>query len=314
LIPGVAALLLLGCGSSAPKCTINVPKPADPQPFLWKASKNGVVVWLYGTVHNAAREDVPAAAWAALEASRVFASELGDSEPDGDKLAELAVIDKGKTLDFLLPEDDWYELRDVMRGTVKEDALKRYRPWYAMSRLTAKLAPPPTPTMDFALAEHAKKVGKPVEALESWRDQLATLADSVKPDDLRDAIRARKKLRCELDGMRAFYVAGDQPAMEKWLAMPSSEQLLGARNRKWMAQIEGYFTSGGAFVAVGLGHLIGAANLPALLAEKGYVVERVPSSRGSSSSRASSPPRPATFPRSRAASRPSASRCAAPPA
>lgn len=274
--------MLLGCGSSAPKCTINVPKPADPQPFLWKATsaQGGAVVWLYGTVHNAGREDVPQAAWAALDASRAFASELGDSEPDGDKLAELAVIDQGKTLDFLLPADDWYELRDVMRGTIKEDELKRYRPWYAMSRLTAKLAPPPSPTMDFALAEHAQKAGKPVEALESWRDQLATLADSVKPDDLRDAIRARKKLRCELDGMRAFYVAGDLDAMQKWLAMPNGDQLLGARNRKWLAQIEGYFTSGGAFVAVGLGHLIGAANIPTLLVEKGYRVERVPRSGG----------------------------------
>jgi uncharacterized protein YbaP (TraB family) len=304
--------LLLGCGGSAPKCTIDVPRPADPQPFLWKATKDGAVVWLYGTVHNAGREDVPPAAWAALDASRRFASELGNSEPDGDKLAELALIDKGKSLDFLLPADDWYELRDVLRGTIKEDALKHYRPWYAMSRLTAKLAPPPDPTMDFALAAHAEKAGKPVEALESWRDQLATLADSVKPEDLRDAIRSRKKLRCELDGMRAFYVAGDLAAMQRWLAMPNGEALLGARNRKWLAQIEGYFTSGGAFVAVGLGHLIGPANLPALLTEKGYTVVRATSSRGSSSSRASPPPPRVPSPRSRAASRPPLARCAAP--
>jgi len=90
----------------------------------------------------------------------------------------------------------------------------------------------------------------------------------------------RTKVRCELDGMRAFYVAGDLEAMQKWLAMPAGEQLLGDRNRKWLAQIEGYFAQGGAFVAVGLGHLIGPSNLPALLTAKGYTVERV-SSRGS---------------------------------
>jgi uncharacterized protein YbaP (TraB family) len=278
----VLLVALVACGSpAAQKCTINVPKPADPQPFLWRATKGDVVVWLYGTVHNGGTEDVPAAAWAALAAAPRFASELGDTEPDSERLVELATIQSGKTLDFLLPEDDWYELRDLMRGTIKEDQLRRYRPWYAMSRLTAKLAPSPSPTMDFALAKRAKEAGKPVDALESWRDQLETLANSVVANDLRDAIRARGKLRCELDGMRAFYVAGDLEAMQKWLAMPNSELLLASRNRKWLAQIEGYFASGGAFVAVGLGHLIGPVNVPALLVEKGYVVERVTSSRGS---------------------------------
>lgn len=277
----ILLLALAGCGSAAPKCTIDVPKPPDPQPFLWRATKDTAVIYLYGTIHNGAGVDVPAAAWTALQASPRFASELGNSEPEGERLAELAVIESGKTLDNLLPADDWYELRDLLRGSIKEDELKRYRPWYAMSRLTAKLSPPPSTTMDFALADKAKHAGKPVDALESWRDQLEVLASSVTVDDLRDAIRQRNKMRCELDGMLAFYAAGDLEAMQKWLAMPNGEKLLGDRNRKWLQAIEGYATTGGAFVAVGLGHLIGPANLPALLAEHGFVVERVASSRGS---------------------------------
>ena len=279
----VAALVAFttACGSAAPKCTIDVPRPADPPPFLWRATKDGTTVWLYGTIHNGGAAEVPPVAWAALVAAPRFASELGTSEPDGERLAELARIESGKTLDHLLPADDWYELRDVLRGTIREDELRRYRPWYAMSRMTAKLAPSPSPTMDFALASRARDAGKPVDALETWHDQLATLAAAVTVDDLRDAIRARKRVACELAGMRAFYVAGDLEAMQKWLAMPNSEQLLGARNRKWLPQIEGYFASGGAFVAVGLGHLIGDANLPALLAERGITVERVLSSRES---------------------------------
>jgi hypothetical protein len=280
----VVALLVgfvAACATPAPKCTIDVPRPPDPAPFLWRATKNGTTVWPYGTIHNGGTADVPPAAWAAMAAAPRFASELGTTEPDGDRLVDLARIASGKTLDHLLPAGDWYDLRDALRGTIREDDLRRYRPWYAMARLTAKLAPAPSPTMDFGLAQRAKKAGKPVDALESWHDQLATLADSVTANDLRDAIRARKRLACELAGMRAFYLAGDQEAMQKWLAMPNSERLLAARNRKWLAQIEGYFATGGAFVAVGLGHLIGDANLPALLAERGIVVERVVSSRGS---------------------------------
>lgn len=278
----VAVVTLGACGGgAAQRCTIDVPKPADPPPFLWKVSQDDTVVWLYGTIHNGSGREVPPAAWDALASSMQFASELGDAEPDADRVAKLTRIESGKTLDFLLPPDDWYELRDIMRGTVKEDDLRRYRPWYAMIRLTQKLSPPPAQTMDAALAERAKHAGKPIAALEAWHEQLEALASSVGAKDLSDAIHSRHKVKCELAGMLAFYVAGDAEAMKKWLAMPQGPTLLGARNRKWLAQIERYFASGGAFVAVGLGHLIGDDNLPLLLAAKGYTVERVPSSRGS---------------------------------
>jgi uncharacterized protein len=273
--------LLAACGSSRPRCTIDVPKPADPPPFLWKVSKAGAVVWLYGTIHNGGAREVPPVAWHALTASKAFASELGDEEPDKDRVAKLVRIQSGKTLDFLLPADEWYDLRDIMRGTVKEDDLKQFRPWYAMIRLTQKLAPPPETSMDNALTERAKQVGKPIAALESVHEQLEALAAAVGVKDLRDALAQRHKIKCELDGMLAFYATGDVDAMKKWLAMEHEGTLLGARNKKWLAQLEAYFASGGAFVAVGLGHLIGRDNIPDLLAAKGYAVERVVSSRGS---------------------------------
>jgi uncharacterized protein YbaP (TraB family) len=276
----LVALVAACGGSAAQKCTIDVPKPADPAPFLWRATRDNVVVWLYGTIHNGTSAEVPAAAWTALS-SLQFASELGDLEPESDTIAKLMKIESGKTLDFLLSPDDWYELRDILRGNVREDDLRRFRPWFAMIRLTQKLSPPPAQTMDAALADRAKKAGKPVDALESWNEQLEALASSVTVKDLADAIHARGKMKCELAGMLAFYETGDADAMKKWLAMEASEQLLAARNRKWLAQIEAYFGTGGAFIAVGLGHLIGDGNLPALLVEKGYTVERVASSRGS---------------------------------
>jgi uncharacterized protein YbaP (TraB family) len=269
----------VACGSSAPRCTIDVPKPADPQPFLWKAEKDGNVVWLYGTIHNGGKAEVPPAAWTALTTSTRFASELGDAEPDKDRVAKLVRIESGKTLDFLLPPDDWYDLRDIMRGTVKEEDLKHFRPWYAMIRLTQKISPPPETTMDNALTERAKEAGKPIDALERVDEQLMALANAVGVADLRDALAQRDKMKCELDGMLAFYVTGDVDAMKKWLAMEHADVLLGARNKKWLARVESYFATGGAFVAVGLGHLIGDQSLLELLAAKGYKVERARSSR-----------------------------------
>jgi uncharacterized protein YbaP (TraB family) len=198
-------------------------------------------------------------------------SELGDTEPDADKLRDVLRLPPGKGLDQLLPADDWYDLRDALRGAVKEADLARARPWFAMSRLTAVVGQTPKPGMDVVLAERAGTRRIPVDALETWDDQLATLADAVTIEDLQQAIHARRTLKCELDQIRATYEAGDQAAMTKILA---AEKLTAARNRRWLAKLVAYGT-GGAFVAVGLGHLVGEDSLVTLLQADGFTVERV---------------------------------------
>ena len=272
---GFVVLALVGCGGTQPACVI-VPRPAvAPRPFLWRVQRGGgPVVWIYGTIHNAGAADVPTAVWAALESSPRFVSELGDREPDPDQAGELARLPTGLGLDAQLPADDWYDLRDALRGTIREDALKRARPWFAMTRLTAKLAPSPSPSMDAALVDRARTRKLPIDNLESWDVQLAALADAVTIPDLRQAIHARRTMRCELDQMRAFYVTGDLAIMERILVQGQSTKLLDERTQAWLGKLEPYFARGGAFVAVGLGHLAGAHGLPALLERAGYMVER----------------------------------------
>jgi len=267
---------IAACGGSQPACPV-VAKPTTPiAPFLWKAHKgDSAVVYLYGTIHNAGVGDVPAVALAALDASPRFASEVGDTEPDRDKTIELARIESGKGLDQLLPADDWYDLRDLLRGSVKEADLARARPWYAMGRLTAKVAPAPDPTMDFALAKRARDHGKPVDALESWETQLAALADTVQVSDLQQALHARRTMACDLAKMKALYVTGDLAAMTSLLVVEQTHHLVVDRSRAWLPKIEAYFTTGGAFVAVGLAHLAGDDGMPKLLEAAGYQVERV---------------------------------------
>ena len=38
-------------------------------------------------------------------------------------------LPRGKGLDQLLPTDKWWDLRDALRGVVKEQELARARPW-----------------------------------------------------------------------------------------------------------------------------------------------------------------------------------------
>jgi uncharacterized protein YbaP (TraB family) len=275
-----AALIALGalgaCGGRPVCASVVQPPGARGAPSLWKVSKpDAATIWLYGTIHNAGADDVPPAAWTALEGSKRFVSELGDLAPDQDRLRDLALIRSGKTLDYLLDPDDWWALREALRGTVREDELRRMRPWYAMARLTAHVAPPPSPTMDFALTDRARSRGIPIDHLETWDDQLAALGGNVDPTDLVQAIRSRDRLRCELAQLREVYAAGDQPVMQKLLVIAKARALLVTRNQRWFPKLQG-LAVGEVFVAVGLGHVLGDEGLLALFERAGFAIERAP--------------------------------------
>lgn len=267
-------LLLVGCGASAPHCEL--PTKVAGQPFLWKVQKDdGPIVYLYGTIHVAGLSAVPASALAALDAAKRFASELGNVEPDGDQLRDLARLPFGKVLDQMLPQDDWIDLVDAMRGTMKEDELRHARPWFAMTRLTSKMAPSPKPSMDDAMAERAKDHHIPVDNLESWTAQMGALVDGVSVEDLQQAIHLRKTIACEVDKMKALYENGDAATLEPMLVVRDQDTIIDQRNAKWRATLEGYAKTDGAFVAVGLGHLLGAHGLVAAFSAAGYHVVRV---------------------------------------
>jgi uncharacterized protein YbaP (TraB family) len=249
-------------------------------PLLWHVQRtSGVGVWLYGTVHDMGAGDVPPAAWSALDAAPVFASELGEQEPDPRELGELARLPWGQVLDRMVPADDWWELVTAMAGAMSEDELRHARPWFALLRLRSHVARSPRPSMDVALTERARARRIAIEALESWQQQAAALQTAVTVADLSAAIRARNSITCELARLRSAYIAGDLAALTRMLVIPGRTDLLDERNRRWLPQIERYLADRGAFVAVGLGHLLGDGGLLATLERAGYVVERQPDRR-----------------------------------
>jgi uncharacterized protein len=266
----------LGCAKK-PQCKLEpIPPGANGGAFLWKAHRGGDVVWLYGTIHDSGIDAVPQVAKNALEKSVRFVSELGDAVPDREVFRKYARVEDGPGIDQRLPASDWYDLRDALIGTIKEDDLRRAEPWYAMTLLSTKMAPTKEKSMDVLLAKRAQELAMPVDALETWEDQLAALKSVVDVEDLKVAIHARHTMTCDFERMRAAYGAGDTRTMEAMLVVPKTQAtMLDARNAKWLPKIEAYFARGGAFVAVGLGHLLGAQGLPALLEKAGYTVERV---------------------------------------
>ncbi len=273
------ALLVLAfaaaCGGAKPQSCPLVPPATPGAPFLWKAQKGGDVVWLYGTIHDAGLDAVPRSARDVFENAPRLITELGDVEIDADQLREYASIKKGKGIDQLLPADDWWDLRDALLGKVKEVNLSRAKPWFAMSLLTNNLSPLSGPSMDVQLVEQAKQLGKPIDRFESLEEQFAALDNAVGIADLQEAIHARSTMRCDMVRLINAYNAGDIVVMQALLVVPrTAATMLTPRNQKWFPQLEKQFTDGGAFVAVGLGHLLGDNGLVAMLQRAGYTVER----------------------------------------
>jgi uncharacterized protein YbaP (TraB family) len=274
-VPLVLVAALAACATQPPVCPV-VPAPTvTGAPLLWRVQRpGGPTVWLFGTIHDAGIGAVPRAALEALGSATRFASELGDDEPDRETLRELSRIETGKGIDQLLPRDDWWDLRDALRDVIREDDLRRARPWYALILLTRRSAPK-TVAMDVDLAKVARTRRLPVEGLETWKEQITALASVVTVADLQQAIHTRTTLSCQYTGLLQAYAAADLVTLEQLLVVPrTAEPMLWARNRHWLPAIERYLADGGAFIAVGLGHMLGEHGLPALLAKAGYTVER----------------------------------------
>jgi uncharacterized protein YbaP (TraB family) len=232
-------------------------------------------VYLYGTTHAAGAEDVPPIAWDKLAASPTFVAEADTSALDPDVLVEWSFLPRGPGLDQLVGADVWFDLRDALIGEVKEDALRRMRPWAALSALTAHVAPSPRPIMDEALRARAAARNARLEFLDSWEDQFRALDAAVGADDLAQAVRDVEHMACNLEAMRRAYRAGDLAALAGRLGEADEATLIVARNERWLARLEAHLDGPGAFVAVGVGHLAGERGLPALLAGRGYRVARI---------------------------------------
>jgi uncharacterized protein YbaP (TraB family) len=273
IITIAVAVASAGCTPSRAPCAIpTAPKGA---PLLWRVQHdNSPPLWLFGTIHDNGASAVPDAAWKALDGAARFASEVGDYEPDPDEFRAAARLPLGTVLDRLLPRDDWWTLVNTLSGTMKEEDLRHARPWFALFRLHNTLASSPRPSMDAALVARAKQRGIAIEHLETWREQAAALDQAVQSKELSRAIRERERYACDLDGLRAAYFAADVVALGRMLDVEAGSALLVARNQRWLPLLERYANTTGAFVAIGLGHLLGENGLLKVLEAKGYKIER----------------------------------------
>ncbi len=280
-------LLLLGLGlvlshsCAGPTCerTYAAP-PGPPRPFLWEVRGEQGTITLFGTWHGADERDVPSAAWARLDAAEVYVAEVDEvgrfeKAATRVRLARTLQLPPGKSLAQMVSESDFYDLMTYLGATAQE--VVRLKPWVAMSALAARAWRMPSPPIDEALLEHARKQGLVTQFLEAWDEQVAALDAAIGGPELTQAIHEFPTMRCTLEDTHAAYLAGDDARLGGALVGEVRDELLVRRNQRWLPLLEEQLHSGKrAFVAVGVGHLLGSDGVVAQLAARGYTVTRLP--------------------------------------
>jgi hypothetical protein len=257
-------------------------------PFLWKAEKDGKTSWLFGTIHLGvnAENDLPPWVIDKIDGAAAFVMEADTSDATG--LARALQRNDGGSLRTDLGPEYWKKLEDAV-GARLAAGFDGMKPFAVMTLLLAKDLPM-TPPMDGVLAARARSAARPIHYLESIADQIAMIDPWMTPADVKAMLDHRDEAKVMAQKMLAAYRAGDGPALgamfddqTMWLAagrQPQSypaylDALLGKRNRAWVPRLEELHGAGGAFIAVGAGHLVGPGNLLDLLAARGFAITRV---------------------------------------
>ncbi|WP_313706876.1 TraB/GumN family protein [Massilia sp.] len=277
------------------------PVRARHQGGFYRISGHGRVAYLLGTVHVGQASFYPLAP----EAQRVLAGadnlvvelDTGANEAFTQAVARHGRYPDGGDIRKRLAPETLARLSDALHAEgVSVASMAHLKPWLIANLLLSMRLEREgfrrSEGVEEQLLTQARRRGIKVVQLESADAQLA-LFDSM------NDIESERYLRETLDGLADGSVlrkagriieawrTGEPAALDALLPEATAggttiadftrRKLLGRRNADMAAHIDTLMTHGGGviFVGVGLLHLLGDNGLPALLAQRGYLVERV---------------------------------------
>jgi len=268
---------------------------ADGAP-LWIVEADVGAVSIRGSVHLLQPSDypLPGAVRRAYEQADELIMELDLDDLDvgavTTEMLALGASGDGPAARDVLGERDWARAREDARAYGLDlEILGDAEPWLVALMVynlaLAQAGYDPSLGVDQHLARQAIEDGKPIEGLETLTEQLA-LFDGLAPGVQRQML---EQTLAELDGLAdearilvEAWRVGDLAALEKafaqdFAAYPDLERrIVTDRNRSWLAALEARLAlPGTALVVVGALHTVGPEGLPALLAARGYRVDRL---------------------------------------
>ena len=270
-------------------------KSAHDRGFLWRIKKGGRTSYLYGTVHVAKMDWMfPGAALVqAVRSSHTVALELDVTDADiARRLRSGMAAKPGRVLPSALAA----RLRaQVKLACLPESMLNEMAPEMAATTLVVMAARSdglqPAYAIDAMLAGMAHGLNKQVVSLETPELQLDLLLGRTS-EEMRAVVEQsldeleRGKARSMLVRIAQVWAGGhlgEFDRYEQWCDCLNTEaervmwkRLLDDRNPALAVRIDELHASGKpVFAAVGSLHMIGPLGLPALMAQRGYSVERV---------------------------------------
>ena len=298
----VLAVVMLACGSSTSVTTTGsasgsaaggeeVPR-GGAGPFVWEVRGGDAPSYLLGTVHAGLRLDAaaPPHVVAAIDRAEIVVLETDPETLDAEAVSELLArpVDAA-ALDARLSSDAWQTLVEELE--LPSEQVARFASWAVMSRLTQKRAirlagESAGPPMDLEVLAKARDAQRALRFLETPAAQMQALA-SVPEEEivamLQEMLANPDSVAEELEAMLSAYRSGDADRMSEVVlaaddlaAKPAFyEAVLFGRNDAWRPVLEPLLEEGGAFVAVGVGHLLGPRGIVATLRRDGFDVVRV---------------------------------------
>lgn len=269
---------------------------AEGEGFLWKAEKDGAVVYLLGSIHVADGSLYPLRGeiMEALNAANYLAVEIdltALAQPEVQQLiTELSLLDEGTLLSDVISEELYTRLTAMLEENgVPGDALDGLKPWVVSSAVDSMVSAGAgydgSRGIDLFITSQAFYGDVPIIELESYESQLLLI------DALSDELQALM-LEESLDGYDAgepalaelveMWAKGDLEALLQVTETVEgheelNEAMLTQRNRAMVEKITGYLTSGEQstwLVTVGAAHMVGETGIVTLLERQGYKVER----------------------------------------
>lgn len=264
--------------------------------FLWQARRDGRSIWLYGTIHAARRSWMfpgPQVMRALREADQV-ALELDMLDPDIARRLQAALQARGD--EPPLPAALQRRLKAQATLACLGDSLRNLRPEMQAISLVALAGRhdglDPGYGVDGFLGGLAHGLGKLVVSLETPESQINMLVQPsiAQRDTLIDETLAELERGTAVPGLLRLTQAWADGRLDElenygqWcrcLDTPEQrsfhERLIDHRNGALARRAVAIHDAGrNVFVAVGALHLVGPQALPALLAQQGFEVQRLP--------------------------------------
>jgi uncharacterized protein len=285
---GLASLLLF-----VSACSIT---QAHGETAVWSVKGQHNTVFLAGSVHALPKDHAEFSpqleqAYAAAEVV-VMEVDLDDMNPleAMQFVTSRGTLPLDQSLADLVGADEYARVNQTAQSLdVPEIVIARLEPWAAAMVLTQfalqKSGFDPQLGIDMQLVERARADGKPIEGLETVIDQLSIFDGRSLEEQTRfliESVDDMPTLERDLERLVSAWRAGDMRGLEKEFRKERAQapglydELLGARNRKWMPKIEALLDDDQDYlVVVGTLHFVGRDGLLMLLKDAGHAASAV---------------------------------------